>query len=928
MWAFIAMLFLILPLEAQILGDLKVAFIRISFPLEEYPGVTSDGTYEMLTREICGEYTIDAAPHDQNYFNSHVEAVDNYFRAVSKGKFGLDLNKTKVFPNGNSDSYLIKKPMNYYNELGQEDLHENRITHLLKDGIQAAYDKDQLDFTNFDLVAIIHPGVGQDFKLPFLDPTPEDIPSTFIDEKMVIKHLGGPIQIGLSSIQSGVILPATQNHIIMDETIYEALTNPCELQYSITGTWALMIGFAVGLPPLWNLETGSSGVGVFALMDQGSNNANGIIPAPPNAWTRIYAGWETAEKIEYPGRITLNSDKGSSVIKIPISNDEYYLVENRNNWFRNGVSIDSARYSTWEKTDKYPSVIEVLFDSVGVMKNAYGVISSLPKYDLGLPGSGLLIWHIDEKKINEGIETFKINEDRNQRGIDLEEADGAQDIGHISNLLTDPSSGYWGDMWFAENNEYYRANLSESMDFTSYTYPNTKSNSGANSGINILDISRADESMTFNLFYSYDSIYLKDKRKSILFKWDVDDDGDLDFIGEGDSLWWGDGLNSVQAFSNISGKYFQACVVQNTSTTALATIQAMEKYWSIEWFSFDKNSNTFLKIWEKRKTITKDLKLLKGDGKNLEIWTSTGDSTLIFSENNIQSLDSRQGNMPYVAVNNMRQYQLNDFGITSSSISKFENNQFEGNFDFVTLIDLENDGETDLLLTDVFGTIHSLDSKFIYKNGFPLNANATSPVLGIDLLNDENPELIFQSLDGSIRIHNSEGMEIDRIINGERLIGVDNINGYNGILTETKIYKFKKSSNRNGNEWNYLYGRPDFSRRFEYVKKGVPNTQLMNKKLTYAYPNPSFGDNVIFRIQSGQADNIKINIYDLAGFSVESINKDFKGSNFSTTNGFINDVREVFWDISKIEPGIYLARITVSSDSKSEEKVIKVGIVR
>ena len=28
---------------------------------------------------------------------------------------------------------------------------------------------DQIDFNNFDLVAIIHPGLGQDFKLPFLE---------------------------------------------------------------------------------------------------------------------------------------------------------------------------------------------------------------------------------------------------------------------------------------------------------------------------------------------------------------------------------------------------------------------------------------------------------------------------------------------------------------------------------------------------------------------------------------------------------------------------------------------------------------------------------------------------------------------------------------------------------------------------------------
>ena len=84
-----------------------------------------------------------------------------------------------------------------------------------------------------------------------------------------------------------------------------------------------------------------------------------------------------------------------------------------------------------------------------------------------------MIWHIDEKKINNGFKDYSINSDRQLRGIDLEEADGAQDMGYVSNLLTDPSSGYWGDMWFKENLEYFRANSNNSMDFTSFTYPNT-----------------------------------------------------------------------------------------------------------------------------------------------------------------------------------------------------------------------------------------------------------------------------------------------------------------------------------------------------------------------------------------------------------------------------------------------------------------------
>ena len=75
-------------------------------------------------------------------------------------------------------------------------------------------------------------------------------------------------------ISYGIILPETQNHLHYDISLdmFSDASFPCDYQYGLTGTFALMMGFAIGLPPLWNIETGESGVGIFGLMDQGSNN--------------------------------------------------------------------------------------------------------------------------------------------------------------------------------------------------------------------------------------------------------------------------------------------------------------------------------------------------------------------------------------------------------------------------------------------------------------------------------------------------------------------------------------------------------------------------------------------------------------------------------------------------------------------------------
>lgn len=916
-------------MDAQVLGDLKMAVIRVSFPTENYPGVSGNGEYLYTAKRIeCGDYTIDPPPHDRNYFRSHLEAADNYFRSVSYNKFGLDLNNSAIYPLDNESSYLINKPMNYYNEINQDEFHEKRITELLRDAIIAAFEEDQINFNQFDLITVIHPGVGQDFNLPFLDPTPEDIPSTYVDKNMVNTHLGGPITIGDAAIPHGIIIPETQNHLFYDETLFDQLGSPCDIQYSITGTLALMMGFAAGLPPLWDLESGLSGVGVFGLMDQGSNNGRGIIPAPPDAWTRTYAGWETPAEINYNDLVNIISGEATQIAKIPIGKDEYFLIENRNNWFRDGVSIDSARFVVWQKTNIYPEFINVLIDSMGVEKNEYGVITDVPNYDWGLPASGLLIWHIDEQKIRDGIDSFSINADRKHRGIDLEEADGAQDIGYVSNLFTDPSSGYWGDMWFAENQEYFRANADGSMDFSSFTHPNTKSNSGANSGINISNISKAGESISFTLSSSYDMAFLKDENKSILFQWDVDGDGDLDFIGEGDSLWWGDDIDMQNSFRSVDGKYLQVCVVQNSSRTSLAVMQDIGNDKIIEWFEFDADINNFVKVWDYKLAGHTGKTFFYADGIEKEIhYFASFIHRLINKDGVIELEEYSNKSVAYYSNNNPTVIIYNGIEIEGGE-------KIGGEFGESLIVDLDLDGALDIVVREYLNAIKGFDLQLNFKNGFPTNGTPDGPLYAIDLLEDEKPEIIYQTSNGKVKILNHEGKTLEELFLGEnsqlRSLGI--YEGHNSIITNNRVIKFKKDDGKRVNEWIHREGSPDHS-RFLLLPEPFPGNEsiLFDKSLTYAYPNPSYGEVVIFRVQVGTAESIKINIFDIAGFPVQTLKKSMKIENSpisDDTSNHLPGVEEIKWDISNVESGIYLARVVVSKDGNSEEKIINVGIIK
>ena len=919
--AAVTTLFLLSSASAQITGDLKIAFIRISFEKTVYPGFTGNGDYLLTSSDICGKYLIDPPPHDKNYFSSHILAVNNYFKKVSHGNFGIDVEASKIYPSKNTSSYKLSKSMNYYNELGKENEHEYRITTLLKDAIEKAYNIDQIDFNNFDLIAVIHPGLGQDFNLPFLDPTPEDIPSTFIDKEMVLTHLKGPIITGASSIYKGIILPESQNHPLMDSAIFDILTEPCDLQYSITGTWALMIGFAVGLPPLWQIETGQSGVGIFGLMDQGSNNGRGIVPSIPNPWTRIYAGWELPEVYKNPQEISLINGKQNSIAKIPLSESEYFLIENRNNWFRYGVGIDSARLKVWESTNSYPNYVTVLFDSTGINKDEYGVVRSINNYNIGLPASGLLIWHIDENRINENISDYKINANIEAKGIDIEEADGAQDIGYISNLITDPSSGYWGDMWFRENSQFYRANTTNQLEFSPYTYPNTQTNNGYSSGVNINNISKTDTLMSFELSSSYNSKLFDIINKSILFQWDIDQDGKLEFFGTGDSLWWSNSLNELITFKENLNDKIQVCIANNTIQTAIAVIEELNSSYNIIWYEFDNELNNFIVDWNHNIESTNDLILLGADKNTIFFLNDTiyyqldknGLSKIPFPEHILVYTTSNNSNIFY-----KNQNLITDYGQSSLSID----------FTSVSLADLDLDNSVDIVAIDKIGNIHAFDENLVYKNGFPIKASAISSVLIADLLGNRHPEIVFEQKDGSIIITNYEGVFLESLsLNADtKLSSIGIYNSKNTIILNNQLLMYKDWNGEQYNRWIYKNSSPDFSRylSIDTLKNTANNIQLLNNELTYAYPNPSYGEKITFRLQASSIQLIKISIYDLAGFLQESISIPVQNNLSDSSESTI----EIPWDTKGIESGIYLAKIHVSNGNNSAEKILKLGVIK
>ncbi len=262
------------------------------------------------------------------------------------------------------------------------------------------------------------------------------------------------------------------------------------------------IGSHLGLPDLFDTETGLSAIGRFGLMDGQSIFAYlGTYPPEPSPWEKIRLGWAEPVTMEIQNAdVSLVTNLAATmsdtvILKVPLNSSEYYLIENRiRDAYDNGSTIT---YTIGDVviTKTFPN------DTTGYrsfdVDSLSGVIIDVDEFDWAVPGNGIVIWHIDENVINEKIAENKVNTDKTRRGVDIEEADGVQDIGEVFYTIFGDQvigEGFEEDFWYADN----PSELFENR-FAKDTRPDTKTNTGANSLITIKNFSEIDNRMSFRV---------------------------------------------------------------------------------------------------------------------------------------------------------------------------------------------------------------------------------------------------------------------------------------------------------------------------------------------------------------------------------------------------------------------------------------------
>ncbi len=473
--------------------SVRVLAVMVQFQKDNDQSKEGNGQFELTAPSAP---LLDAPPRDSAYFAGHLAFAADYFRKVSKGKTTVRwtlLGAVVTLPGVMAD---------YSPGAGESNI---RLANLARDAWRNVDSSGRVsDFSRYDCFIVFHAGVGHDVDLVSTlgyDAAPHDIPSLYLGPAALTGLLGGgiPVNGGARVITNTVIMPETENRTL------PTATGTVPLTLGINGLLCASLGSYLGLPDLFDTQSGASGIGRFGLMDgQSIFSFSGAFPPAPSAWERYWLGWLTP--VAVPAGTTALSLPAAAladtVYRVPISDAEYFLVENRSrDPFRTGQTITSL-YGGVTSTRHYArDTAGFTFDDISALT---GTITDVDVPDWSLPGGvdvdgtfydgGVLIWHIDESVINANLGTNGVNADSSHRGVNLEEADGSQDIGHTYDV-TSPGSGSESgtalDFWFSGNSSQVNKN-----EFSSTTFPNSNSNLGALSHVTIHNFSARAPRMT------------------------------------------------------------------------------------------------------------------------------------------------------------------------------------------------------------------------------------------------------------------------------------------------------------------------------------------------------------------------------------------------------------------------------------------------
>lgn len=950
----------IITTNKTVQNNINILAVMVEFKEDNDGATYGKGTFGSIYTKEYGTSIIDPLPHDKTYFESHLKFAQNYYNKVSNGNVNVNYS---VLPTVYKTSKIMREysPVRDSKDFTPLGEFSQEVWNMV------VANETGLDFSQYNLFVIFHAGVGRDVNITGSLGNDRDLPSVYLGFESLKKIFGADF-VGFNTpnalIQNTLILPETESREI------SSVAGDVLLELSINGLIVSSIASHLGLPDLYNTETGLSAIGRFGLMDGQSIFAySGLFPPEPSAWEKIYLGWETPSEItlsgiynlSLPARLAL--ELGSkSIVKIPINNNEYYLLENRQrDVYKDGANIkinlngvEIAKHFPKDTTGFYSYSVDSLS----------GVVTDIDEFDWAVPGNGILIWHIDESVINANLATNTINNNKDKRGVDVEEADGIQDIGEtFTTVFGDQVIGEGDslDLWYLGN----KAKLYKNV-FDDNSKPDSKSNTGAKSLITIDNFSESSNKISFRVSRGSSEVVLNQQVDLGLpnIKSAVEFDNNQ-------YLLIGNDLNYRTLLSNSILNY-----KQNFANTAISLVKefgcVIGTFNNVVNFAFGLNSSKSITLPNSVSTLpvynngilyigtevgeiykfvisNNDVTFekdnsLSGTNKPVQIIANNNVINIVY-ENSISNTNctingdsfiqvvkavNENGTvMLYALTANNKFYVIKD----GSQISSFSvpNNLKVSSF---ISVDFLKEGNNQIVFADT-NYIYVYNSTGSVVDGFPLKVNSNSKfsnyLLAADFDGDTYPELVYFTNEGNIYVYNpklkkqftqfpiSVGSKLDFYPALSQNTGSSTISLQ--LVADLVYYNYNIDFASTNAKIYYtgLYGDLYNAATVESTSSENLITEFFPEKRVYNWPNPVYENSTNIRYYVSENSNVTIKIFDAAGDFVEELN--------TTAVGGMDN--EISWNVSNIQSGVYFARVEAAGLSgKNGYKIIKIAVIK
>jgi len=390
-------------------GAVNILFLEVDFPPDNDTSTTGTGEWTDPAYAFNGDFSkagncdpaIDNTCDPNYWLQRDKNQFVNYYNEVSYGKLSVTVQESPQV-------YRMPYVMRHY---GDES--NTALENLIYDAITTAMSStastapiSQTELSTYDAVLIVHAGAGEEtdvnsdtsfdiWSLSYSNPAgiAPDATPTYDVYGNCTNCLTAKLKDG-KPITEAIIMPQTD---VQDGVIVDPL-----------GVYVHEFGHWLGLPDLYCTATLCilDGVGDWSLMGDGIYNYDpatcntnptthvttclyGSSPSHLDAWSKVYLGWVSPVNPQANPEISqfftlAPAENNQEIFKIPaimtdpLATQQYYLLENR------------------QQTG----------------------------FDKGIPGSGLLVWLVDESVILSKYASNTINNSATHPGVRLIEADG------------------------------------------------------------------------------------------------------------------------------------------------------------------------------------------------------------------------------------------------------------------------------------------------------------------------------------------------------------------------------------------------------------------------------------------------------------------------------------------------------------------------